>query len=76
MPLRVAVLPAGPVTVPDFVHVPPEQVVEPLRVVVPRGPVNCWLEEHEPPEHEPEPEEFQELPRGPVPPPERDQASA
>ncbi|NJO22439.1 MAG: hypothetical protein HC868_05210 [Sphingomonadales bacterium] len=58
------------------VHVPPEQLVVPLRVVVPRGPVTDCREEHVPPEHDPEPEELQELPRGPVPPPLRDQPAS
>jgi hypothetical protein len=49
------------------VQVPPEQLVVPLRVVVPRGPLTDCCEEQVPPEHDPEPEEFQELPRGPVP---------
>jgi hypothetical protein len=68
--------PAGPVIVRVPVHVPPKQLVLPLRVVVPRGPVNDCREEQEPPEQEPEPEELQAFPRGPVPPPLRDQPAS
>jgi hypothetical protein len=72
VPLRVMLLPLGPVTVPLWVQVPPEQVVPPVREVVPRGPVNVCLDVQVPPAQEPDPVELQELPRGPVPPPERD----
>jgi hypothetical protein len=58
------------------VQEPPAQVVLPVFVVVPpRGPMNelVWLQE--PPAHPPEPLDDQ-LPRGPLPLPERVQASA
>jgi len=76
VPLRVTLLPLGPVTLPVWLQTPPEQLVLPLRVVVPRGPVCVCVDEQVPPAQEPDPVELQELPRGPVPPPERDQASA
>jgi hypothetical protein len=76
VPLRVVPPPLGPVTVPLWVQVPPEQLVLPLRVVVPRGPVNVPCELHEPPEQLPDPLELQELPRGPLPEPERDQPAS
>jgi len=76
VPLRVTLLPLGPVTVPVWLQTPPEQLVLPLRVVVPRGPVYACPDEQVPPEQEPDPVELQELPRGPAPLPDRDQASA
>jgi hypothetical protein len=58
-------------------QVPFAHVVLPLRVVVPpAGPVNVCVEAHEPPAHEPEPDELQLLPLGPVPLPLRDQPAS
>src|SRR5581483_1316053 len=72
VPLRVTLWPFGPVTVPVWVQVPPEHEVLPVRLVVPRGPVKVCRELQVPPPQEPDPVELQELPRGPIPPPERD----
>jgi hypothetical protein len=72
VPLRVTLWPLGPVTVPVCVQVPPEHDVLPVRLVVPRGPVKVCRELQVPPPQDPDPVELQELPRGPVPPPERD----
>lgn len=70
VPLRLALCPAGPVTVAVDEQEPPPHVVEPLLVVTPPdGPTNCCWDEQRPPAHEPEPCELKVPPRGPVPPP-------
>jgi hypothetical protein len=77
VPVRLALLPFGPVTVEFRVHVPPEQVVVLLRLyVLPAGPVTWPDDEHVPPEHEPLPDELQLPPYGPVPLPERFQPAS
>jgi hypothetical protein len=76
-PLRVALLPPGPVHVADELHVPPEQLELPFRVAVPPfGPVKVCDEPHAPLAHEPCPDELHVPPFGPVPLPERFQPAS
>ncbi|GLZ20348.1 hypothetical protein Bpla01_38770 [Burkholderia plantarii] len=48
VPVRLTELPFGPLTLAECVQVPAPQSVEPLRVVVPRGPVSAPDDEYWP----------------------------
>jgi hypothetical protein len=61
--LRVRVPPRGPVTVAEWLQLPPAQLVAPEREVTPPfGPTNSWFEAQLPPAHWPLPEELQVRP--------------